>query len=311
MRIGAGLRCGLRSMVSTFPPTPKHSRLDGPLQRHTHRDVRLKGVPRIDRIDTVGSLNPAQAQVLELLGSQATERPSFDPVLADELEALLEERLSAALEAASVTEDGEPIEREAVFWLSKHGLSEALGCEAKWLAERQTPFTYDPVTAKGSVAHKAIELAIFWRDDIPPMDLIGEAMERLQRSDNALADYLGNAEPAEIAEVMSSAQREGCQVLRVFSANRYQVATGPGVSPSSGTLRPADCPFRKGGSDPRVRPWQHRGQGDHRLKDRRRQPSAPRGPPFLCPYRTDSHSGPTAQGRYLLPRVWQAGNRRR
>ena len=109
--------------------------------------------------------NPAQAEVLAALGARPHERPEFDPRLRAELREGLERRLAPVAERLP---DGQTL------WVSKHLLSSVHGCEGLFLANDEEDFAWTPQTARGTVAHKAIELSVSWRGDPAAGELVNE-----------------------------------------------------------------------------------------------------------------------------------------
>jgi hypothetical protein len=147
-------------------------------------------------VDRPTALTPTQQEVLDALGARLAERPVFDPRLRAELRAELEDRLSPV--AAEVAE-GAPL------WLSKHTLSGIHGCEAGFLAGDAVPLEWTPTTARGTVAHKAIELAVSYRGEPTPGDLVDAALARLVANADSLGDWLQTQGEAEHAELRSEA----------------------------------------------------------------------------------------------------------
>lgn len=141
-------------------------------------------------------LNPAQAEVLEALGARPDERPAFDPRLRQDLRGRLETRLAPVAERVP---EGE------VLWVSKHLLSSVHGCEGLFLARDAEPFAWTPSSARGTVAHKAIELAVSWRGDPAPGLLVDEALARLVEVPGSLGEYLGQLGEGERAELHAEA----------------------------------------------------------------------------------------------------------
>jgi hypothetical protein len=141
--------------------------------------------PRVD-------LNPAQRQVLDELGS--TDRPVFRDELRDDLRGYLEEELAELL-----------AEAEEPLFLSKHQLGLLHGCEARYLAERQQPFSWSIAAARGSVAHKAIELMVTHRNSPTPLDLVERAVERIEDDEQSLGDFIRGLDEGERAELTSRA----------------------------------------------------------------------------------------------------------
>jgi hypothetical protein len=136
------------------------------------------------------ALTPAQREVLDLIRVPVEDRPEWPATLRDELDG----RLSAELaDVARAVPDGEQL------WIAKTALDAVHGCEARWQADR---FEWSVPTARGRVAHKAIELTIAWKGDPAPQELVAEALGRLAGEDSSLADYLqtcGEAARADLA----------------------------------------------------------------------------------------------------------------
>jgi hypothetical protein len=141
------------------------------------------------RIPVAPSLNPAQQDVLDRIGS--TDRPTFRDDLRDHLRSELE----AALEPLADRID-EPV------YLSKHKLSMLHGCEARFVASENEDFEWTVASARGTVAHKAIELWVARRGDPPPLDLVEDAMARLEADGRSISDWLAALGEAERAELV-------------------------------------------------------------------------------------------------------------
>ncbi len=151
--------------------------------------------------------NPAQLEVLEALGARPHERPEFDPRLRHELRAGLERRLAPVAERIPTGE---------TLWVSKHLLSSVHGCEGLFLAQEAAEFAWTPQTARGTVAHKAIELSISWRGDPASGELVDEAMARLIASHDRIGDYLGALGEGERAELHGEASERVNMFLECF-----------------------------------------------------------------------------------------------
>ena len=155
--------------------------------------------------------NPAQQEVVSLLGASKEDRPTFDAGLRDELRGLLEEGLEPLVETiASDRFDDD------VLYLSKFRLVQALGCERKFLAELSEPFQWSPATARGTLTHKAIELSVHWQEAASPLELVDEAMARLQNADKSIAYYLERCDETERAELRAEAGAAITQFLECF-----------------------------------------------------------------------------------------------
>jgi CRISPR/Cas system-associated exonuclease Cas4 (RecB family) len=139
----------------------------------------------------VREYNPAQQQVLELLGRTETgESPTFSPGLAAELH----DELSEAVEPLA-----ERMGDETIF-ISKHALSGLHGCEVNHVATRGN-FAWSIPNARGTVAHKAIELAIHWQGEPAPRELVDEAMARLSNDDKGMALFLQSLDDADRSQM--------------------------------------------------------------------------------------------------------------
>ena len=155
--------------------------------------------------------NAAQQEVVSLLGAPRQTWPEFQPELRDELRNELEDRLQPLSEAIDSPSFGD----ERLF-LSKFALAQTLACERKFMAENSQPFAWSPPTARGAVAHKAIELSVHWQGTPHPLDLVQEAIASLAERDAGLADYLQTCGEADLAEVRAEANRSVSHFLECF-----------------------------------------------------------------------------------------------
>jgi hypothetical protein len=151
--------------------------------------------------------NPAQNEVLALLGSRAGDRPTFSSGLRQELRADLEDGLRPLLDA---------LPAHATLRLSKYPLAQVHGCEARFLAARRQPFAWTAASARGSVAHKAVELSVHWPGDPRSLDLVDEAMARLGQKGGTLAGFLADCAPVERAELRAEANDRVAKFLECF-----------------------------------------------------------------------------------------------
>lgn len=140
-------------------------------------------------------LNPAQQSVIDLLGRSA-DRPVPPDGLAAELLAELEE------EIADVAGHLDPAD---TVWISKHALTTIHSCEALHVANTDS-FSWTAASARGIVAHKAIEVLINFRGEPHPADLVDEAMSRMIEDDRSdVGRYLAGVDEFERAEVRALA----------------------------------------------------------------------------------------------------------
>lgn len=152
-------------------------------------------------------LNPAQREVLALLGATRAERPVFESSLAAELLQVLVDELAPV---AALVPDGDPL------FVSKHHLTQIHACEAHALAERAEPFAWSVPRARGKVAHKAIELLLNWQGKPNPADLIDEAIARLTEGVDGLAGWLQTRPEADVAELRSEASQRVTTFMECF-----------------------------------------------------------------------------------------------
>jgi len=147
-------------------------------------------------METAPELNPAQQQVLDLLGAVGPDRPQFDAGLRHELRAELEHGLEPVVEHLP---DGESL------FVSKHKLSQVHGCEARYVAEEKADFSWSVPTARGSISHRAIELGVWWKGEPVPGDLVEETMARLSQGNDSLGDWLRTCGELDRAELRGQA----------------------------------------------------------------------------------------------------------
>jgi hypothetical protein len=141
-------------------------------------------------------LTPTQQRVMAELFDRGGDRPAFDRGLGPELLAGLE---------AGVAPYVADVQPEDPLWVSKRALGQVHTCEGWLLAEREAPFAWTVASARGTVAHKAVELSITLRERPAPLDLVDIAIERLTASDSSIGPWLLDADPAAIAQVRGDA----------------------------------------------------------------------------------------------------------
>lgn len=137
----------------------------------------------------------AQREIIDNLGSAASDRPAFDDDLRDRLRDDLQERLGPF---ASEYSTDDPLR------INKHNLAMVHGCEARFVHEADTDdFDWTVPIAIGSVAHKAIELSVHWRANSPPLDLVDEAMARISGEDYSLGNWMRELPESDRAQLRS------------------------------------------------------------------------------------------------------------
>ena len=142
-------------------------------------------------------LNPAQRQIVDLLGAGEGDRPSFDPGLGPYLRTELERGLAGVAEALGPDDDD--------LVVNKHGLSGVHGCEARYLAERDERFEWTVAKARGSIAHQAIEMGVWWKGEPVPAELVDETLAKRSTESDSLADWLRTCTDADRAELTGQA----------------------------------------------------------------------------------------------------------
>ena len=154
------------------------------------------------------ALTPAQLDVVDDLLALGQARPTFHEGLAVQLLDLLEDGLGPVFQLLG------PVE----LVVNKTALNQVHACEAHHLAESDVPFEWSVASCRGTVAHRALELAVFrpgvGRREATPLELVDEAMNRLIQTgeDWSPRDFLRGADPAELAEVRGGA----CDVVTKF-----------------------------------------------------------------------------------------------
>ncbi len=109
----------------------------------------------------------------------------------------------------------EDLATDETLQLSKHLLARVHSCEVRLLAEdaEGDTFTVTVPIARGTIAHKAVELGIHWPGEPLPLALVDEAMSSLANTDHWLTDFLQTCTDAERAELRSTA---GDRVAKFF-----------------------------------------------------------------------------------------------
>jgi hypothetical protein len=157
-------------------------------------------------------LNPAQQALTDELGAVPAERPRFRDDLRDHLRHELEDALDPIL--AEI--------KEPPLFVSKRDLALIHGCEARFVAEQDVEFAWTVAMARGSVAHKAIELSITWRGTPTPLDLVEGAMARLEHDDRSVGAFLRTLDEPQRAELAGMANDFVATFLETFPPLRRQ-----------------------------------------------------------------------------------------
>ncbi len=142
-----------------------------------------------------GPPTPTQQRVTEELLDRGGPRPEFPPDLAPRLRATLEAELAPL--AARVADES--------LFVGKRVLHEVHQCERHHLASGAAGFQWTAATARGAVAHKALELAVYASPKPAPAELVDGAVERLREDEFGPAEFLRHASPLELAELRAGA----------------------------------------------------------------------------------------------------------
>jgi len=137
-------------------------------------------------------LNPLQQTILDALGVPAEWQP-----LPDDLVNSLETQLTDALTGIESM-----FSPDAPLRVNKHYLATVHGCEAHFMADREKPFSWNINTVRGTIAHKAIELLLNWRDPIIPAELVDAAITSVAENPRESAsDFIVSLPAHELAEL--------------------------------------------------------------------------------------------------------------
>jgi hypothetical protein len=151
-----------------------------------------------------------QQRVVDDLMALGGPRPTFAPELSIELRDALEAGLAPVAERFGVGE----------LEVRKRDLVQVHGCEAHHVAEREAGFGgWSPSTARGSVAHKAIEIGVFTTADLAPLELVDAAIQKFEDDlDDAWGpgDWLRSASPTARAELRAEANDRVVRFLESF-----------------------------------------------------------------------------------------------
>ena len=139
-------------------------------------------------------LNPAQLDVVEQLGAQIEDRPVFADDLRHHLRAALETATAPHLDLLPEGTD---------LFLNKHRLAQVHGCETLLVADEAEEFEWKVPIARGTIVHKAVELAVNWRREIEPPTIVDEALARFEQDSDSLGHWLRGCGEAERAELRS------------------------------------------------------------------------------------------------------------
>jgi CRISPR/Cas system-associated exonuclease Cas4 (RecB family) len=99
-------------------------------------------------------------------------------------------------------------------WISKHKVGSALECEEFHLLPDD--FEWKPATAKGQVAHRAIQLILSWRGEPNPTELVDEAMARLADEERGIGQWIAALSPADEADLRGQSVERVTKFMECF-----------------------------------------------------------------------------------------------
>jgi len=138
---------------------------------------------------------PVQRTVLDSLARE----PEFIPVPASLIEEVRTQLHDLVADVAGQLEPDNPM------WVSKNKVTTVHGCEGHYLANLGS-FEWTVANVRGTVVHKAIELATNWRGEFTPSEVVDEALERVAADERiSAATFVDSLSPSDRAELRSSA----------------------------------------------------------------------------------------------------------
>ena len=140
-------------------------------------------------------LNPMQQRVVDVLGKPA----GWVPLPITVVTAVREQLETALAPLAAKLSPDQPL------YVSKGSLNTVHGCEAHFMASLDS-FEWTISNVRGTVMHKAVELAINWRGHIEPADLVEEALTRLEdEQSRGPSEFIAQLSSGERAQLRSYA----------------------------------------------------------------------------------------------------------
>lgn len=138
---------------------------------------------------------PAQQVTLDAIRTPGPERPTYPGGFAAEFRSQIETALGGLADAArDIDSRG--------LWVRKRDLAGVFGCEARHLAEAESPFAWTVPIARGIVLHKAVELTT--HRHFEPEDAVDAALERLVADDGNLGSFVSGASHGELADLTAN-----------------------------------------------------------------------------------------------------------
>jgi CRISPR/Cas system-associated exonuclease Cas4 (RecB family) len=102
---------------------------------------------------------------------------------------------------------------EEIF-VSKHRIATVLDCEEFHVLPDD--FSWSPASARGQVAHRAIQLRVWWKGETDPIDLVDEAMARLADEERGIGPWIAGLGPADVADLRGLAVEHVTKFVESF-----------------------------------------------------------------------------------------------
>ncbi len=109
---------------------------------------------------------------------------------------------------------GQRLGDRSELFITKHRIASALDCEEHHLAPDD--FEWTPPTAKGQVAHRAIQLLLSWRGEPTPTDLVDEAMARLIDEDRGIGSWIAGLGPGDESDLRGQSVERVTKFVECF-----------------------------------------------------------------------------------------------
>ncbi|WP_117000630.1 PD-(D/E)XK nuclease family protein [Desertimonas flava] len=154
------------------------------------------------------TLTPTQRETLALLGRRG-DPVVFDAAFVAELRDDFETGLGELAERV-----GEPSGDRAELVVTKRSIDSVLACEAAWAAPDD--FAWSPATARGTIAHRAIQLSVHWPAEPVPATLVEEAIARVIDEERGIGEWLADCDPADHADLRSRTVEHVTKFLECF-----------------------------------------------------------------------------------------------
>ena len=140
-------------------------------------------------------LTARQEEIRDHLLQVGGPRPSVDREMVLGLSRQLQE---------GVTQRSAPMSPGSDLWVNKSKISWAIQCQGLVTAHRKSQFEWSAPTAKGKVAHRAMEWIVLASRQRPPLELARDAIDELAGSQDAptLAEFLRDMSLSERHELL-------------------------------------------------------------------------------------------------------------